>query len=202
MRFAVVVHKDESSGYGVAVPDLPGCFPAEDSIEEAIRVGLSIEVVETAKKGFRTPPGESPNSPQRVWLASREVGPEPPDVAPYGKGGRSQCRCGDKEIPEPRPPRFRSVSRLRVRTVARASSTLDQFRQRRGLPQKPHVERELAAVVFLVGDAVLQPCEAGPELATAVPHFQPHSSICGFGTPGGEGGRNNSTSGRRSNRLS
>lgn len=37
---------------------------------------------------------------------------------------------------------------------------------------------------------------------TAVPHFQHHSSICGFGAPGGEGGMNNSTSERRSNRLS
>ena len=32
--------------------------------------------------------------------------------------------------------------------------------------------------------------------------FQLHSSICGFGAPGGEGGMNNSTSERRSNRLS
>ena len=32
--------------------------------------------------------------------------------------------------------------------------------------------------------------------------FQHHSSICGFGAPGGEGGMNNSTSERRSNRLS
>ena len=39
-------------------------------------------------------------------------------------------------------------------------------------------------------------------ILTAVPHFQHHSSICGFGAPGGEGGMNNSTSERRSNRLS
>ena len=32
--------------------------------------------------------------------------------------------------------------------------------------------------------------------------FQHHSGICGFGAPGGEGGMNNSTSERRSNRLS
>ena len=39
MRFAVVIHKDETSGYGVTVPDLPGCFSAGDSIEEAILSG-------------------------------------------------------------------------------------------------------------------------------------------------------------------
>lgn len=36
MRFSVVLHKDEKSGYGVTVPDLPGCFSAGDTLEEAI----------------------------------------------------------------------------------------------------------------------------------------------------------------------
>ena len=39
MRFPVVIHKDETSGYGVTVPDLPDCFSAGDSLEEAIRSG-------------------------------------------------------------------------------------------------------------------------------------------------------------------
>lgn len=36
MRYPVVIHKDEGSGYGVTVPDLPGCFSAGDTLEEAI----------------------------------------------------------------------------------------------------------------------------------------------------------------------
>ena len=36
MRFPIVIHKDKSSGYGVTVPDLPGCFSAGDTPEEAI----------------------------------------------------------------------------------------------------------------------------------------------------------------------
>lgn len=39
MRFPVVIHRDETSGYGVTVPDLPGCFSADDSIEEATLPG-------------------------------------------------------------------------------------------------------------------------------------------------------------------
>lgn len=35
MRFAVVVHKDPDSSYGVAVPDLPGCISASDTLDEA-----------------------------------------------------------------------------------------------------------------------------------------------------------------------
>jgi len=37
MLWPVVIHKDEGSAYGVTVPDLPGCFSAGDSIDEAIR---------------------------------------------------------------------------------------------------------------------------------------------------------------------
>lgn len=36
MRFPIVVHKDNTSGYGVSVPDLPGCFSAGDSLDDAI----------------------------------------------------------------------------------------------------------------------------------------------------------------------
>ncbi len=35
MRFAIVVHKDEGSSYGVTVPDLPGCFSGGDTLDDA-----------------------------------------------------------------------------------------------------------------------------------------------------------------------
>jgi len=41
MRYPVVVHKDSQSDYGVTVPDLPGCFSAGETLDEALR-----EVVE------------------------------------------------------------------------------------------------------------------------------------------------------------
>lgn len=36
MVYPVVIHKDEDSDYGVAVPDLPGCFSAGSTLDEAI----------------------------------------------------------------------------------------------------------------------------------------------------------------------
>jgi predicted RNase H-like HicB family nuclease len=33
---AVVIHRDPDSDYGVSVPDLPGCFSAGDSAEDAL----------------------------------------------------------------------------------------------------------------------------------------------------------------------
>jgi len=36
MRYPVVIHKDKASDYGVTVPDLPGCFSAGDTMEDAL----------------------------------------------------------------------------------------------------------------------------------------------------------------------
>lgn len=36
MRYPVIIHKDQDSDYGVTVPDMPGCFSAGESIEEAL----------------------------------------------------------------------------------------------------------------------------------------------------------------------
>jgi predicted RNase H-like HicB family nuclease len=37
MQYPIFIHKDEASDYGVIVPDLPGCFSAGETIEEAIK---------------------------------------------------------------------------------------------------------------------------------------------------------------------
>ncbi len=36
MKYPIVIYKDNDSDYGVTFPDLPGCFSAGASIEEAI----------------------------------------------------------------------------------------------------------------------------------------------------------------------
>ena len=36
MKYAVVVHHEEGSAFGVTVPDLPGCFSAGDTFDEAL----------------------------------------------------------------------------------------------------------------------------------------------------------------------
>ncbi len=36
MKFPIVIHKDPGSSYGVTVPDLPGCFSAGETLDDAI----------------------------------------------------------------------------------------------------------------------------------------------------------------------
>jgi predicted RNase H-like HicB family nuclease len=37
LYYPVAIHKDEHSDYGVTVPDIPGCFSAGATLEEALR---------------------------------------------------------------------------------------------------------------------------------------------------------------------
>ena len=50
MKYAVVVHHDEGTAYGVSVPDLPGCFSAGDSFDEALE--NVIEAIEFHLEGL------------------------------------------------------------------------------------------------------------------------------------------------------
>jgi predicted RNase H-like HicB family nuclease len=38
MKYPIVIHKDPNSDYSVTVPDLPGCFSAGSTIEEAVNM--------------------------------------------------------------------------------------------------------------------------------------------------------------------
>lgn len=50
MRYPIVIHKDSNSSYGVTVPDLPGCFSAGDTLDEAMT--NAIEAIECHVEGL------------------------------------------------------------------------------------------------------------------------------------------------------
>jgi len=50
MNFPVVIHKDPKSDYGVIVPDLPGCFSAGRTIDEAL--AMAREAIELHLEGL------------------------------------------------------------------------------------------------------------------------------------------------------
>ncbi|MDZ7615585.1 MAG: type II toxin-antitoxin system HicB family antitoxin [Patescibacteria group bacterium] len=50
MRYPVVVHKDPASDYGVTVPDLPGCFSAGRTFDEAM--DAVVEAIECHLEGM------------------------------------------------------------------------------------------------------------------------------------------------------
>ena len=50
MRYPVVIHKDPDSDYGVTVPDLPGCFSAGETLDEALQE--VVEAIECQVEGL------------------------------------------------------------------------------------------------------------------------------------------------------
>ncbi|MEO0013078.1 MAG: hypothetical protein RLZZ535_1467 [Cyanobacteriota bacterium] len=50
MIYPIVIHKDLETSYGVTVPDLPGCFSAGDTMEEALV--NAVEAIECHVEGI------------------------------------------------------------------------------------------------------------------------------------------------------
>src|SRR5271157_4922480 len=50
MNYPVVLHKDRDSDYGVTVPDLPGCFSAGRTMDEAL--AMAKEAIELHLEGL------------------------------------------------------------------------------------------------------------------------------------------------------
>ena len=50
MNFPIVIHKDRGSDYGVTVPDLPGCFSAGRTLDEAL--AMAREAIELHLEGL------------------------------------------------------------------------------------------------------------------------------------------------------
>ena len=58
MRFALALHTDDGVKYGVTVPDLPGCFSAGETLDEAIemaREAIDLHCEGTSEEGFEIP---------------------------------------------------------------------------------------------------------------------------------------------------
>src|SRR5436305_15038622 len=58
MRFALALHTEDGVKYGVTVPDLPGCFSAGDSFDEAVdmaREAIDAHCELLAEKGLDLP---------------------------------------------------------------------------------------------------------------------------------------------------
>jgi predicted RNase H-like HicB family nuclease len=71
MRYPVVIHKDKASDYGVTVPDLPGCFSAGDTMEDALT--SVIEAIECHLEGLLLDGDEIPQAqPIEAHLKNRQ----------------------------------------------------------------------------------------------------------------------------------
>lgn len=71
MNYPVVIHRDKGSDYGVVVPDLPGCFSAGETLDEAL--AMAKEAVELHLEGLIE---EGQNTPPPGHLEDHRNNPE------------------------------------------------------------------------------------------------------------------------------
>lgn len=77
MNYPIAIHKDSDSDYGVTVPDLPGCFSAGATIDEAMlmaREAISLHISSLLEDGLEVPlPGDiealrrQPDYADAIW---------------------------------------------------------------------------------------------------------------------------------------
>ncbi|PWQ96963.1 type II toxin-antitoxin system HicB family antitoxin [Leucothrix arctica] len=87
MRYPVVLHKDIDSDFGIAAPDIPGCFSAGSTVDEAInnlREAIDCHLELLAEDGNLAPPASTvdlhisdPDYDNGIW-AYVDI-----DVTPY-----------------------------------------------------------------------------------------------------------------------
>lgn len=68
MLYPVVIHKERGSDYGVTVPDLPGCFSAGETVQQALeaaREAIAAHIEGMMIDGERIPPPASIDTYQR-----------------------------------------------------------------------------------------------------------------------------------------
>ena len=71
MRYPIVIHKDRKSDYGVTVPDLPGCFSAGDTLEDALT--NAVEAIECHLEGLLLDGDEIPQAqPVEAHLKNKD----------------------------------------------------------------------------------------------------------------------------------
>ena len=113
MLWPIVIHKDKASDYGVTVPDLPGCFSAGRTLEEAIaaaKEAIELHLEGLMEEGLGLP---EPSSMER-WRDHADFADGTWALVPAcpGQGGKSV--------------------RVNITLPARILETVDRFAQSEG----------------------------------------------------------------------
>jgi predicted RNase H-like HicB family nuclease len=99
MHYAIVLHKDPGSDYGVTVPDLPGCFSAGATVDEAL--SRAAEAIELHLEGLLA---EGRPIPPRSSIEAHKENPPLP---------RRNLGCGPHRPGAPAPGIIRTAGGIR-----------------------------------------------------------------------------------------
>lgn len=114
MHYPIVIHKDEDSDYGVTVPDLPGCFSAGSTLDEAM--AMAKEAIELHVEGL---------------IEEGEAVPEPSSIEKHRR--KRICRGGTWAIVSIDPSSLRlRTKRINVTIPERILDAVDRHAAKYG----------------------------------------------------------------------
>ena len=109
MNYPIVIHKDKDSDYGVTVPDLPGCFSAGDTLDEAI--AMAQEAIELHLEGL---------------IEDGQVIPKPGRIEDYK--GKREFKSGIWAVVSISPSSLRvEAKRINITMPQRILDAVDRF---------------------------------------------------------------------------
>ena len=112
-RYPVVIHKDNDSDYGVTVPDLPGCFSAGSTLDEAL--AMAKEAIECHIEGL---------------LADAEPVPAASDIGVHNR--KREYKGGTWALVEAKPELAGPAKRINITLPARLLVTIDRYAESHG----------------------------------------------------------------------
>jgi len=114
MNYPIVIHKDADSDYGVIVPDLPGCFSAGRTVDEA--VAMAREAIELHLEGL---------------IEDGQVAPEPGRLEDHQ--ANPEYAGGTWAVVEINPSSLRvEARRVNITMPKRTLDAVDRFAHNRG----------------------------------------------------------------------
>ena len=109
MNYPIVIHKDADSDYGVIVPDLPGCFTAGSTLDEAL--AMAKEAIELHLEGL---------------IEEGQIVPDPGSVEHYQR--RSEYKGGVWAVVTVDPSSLRiRAKRINITMPERVLDAVDRF---------------------------------------------------------------------------
>ena len=143
MNYPIVIHKDVDSDYGVTVPDLPGCFSAGRTVDEALV--MAREAIELHLEGL---------------AEDGQALPAPTSIEHHQK--KREFRGGTWALVAVDESELRGkVIRLSITMPERVVDAVDRFAAKHAETRSGLLVRAVTAYIGRAEDPALKPAKSG-----------------------------------------
>lgn len=129
MNYAIAIHQDDGSDYGVTVPDLPGCFTAGRTLDEAL--AMAREAIELHLEGMIE---EGEPLPDAKPIQTHQTDPD------YADATWAVIQIDSSALPQ-------KAKRINITLPERVLAAADRFADEEGLTRSGLIARSVAMFI-------------------------------------------------------